>query len=297
MFELSKLKVIYAKVVAVITAIVIFIGQIGYSTPVDRDIYSKSENAIRVMTFNVLCYGSDENLMINRFGIAAQTIAEYYPDSIGLQEATPEWMLWLNNQLPEYDYVGVGRETGRYLGEFAAIFYLKDKYKVIDSGNFWISETPQVPSKGWDACCKRICTWAVFENMQTGERYAHINTHLDQKGVVARENGVNMILEKAASFDIPVVCTGDFNLRQNSELYTTLTAGVLQDTKFVAPDTMDHATFHDFSATVDPTKIIDFIFTNSSMTPLVYKVVTEGIDGEPVSDHYPVYSDMVLSAE
>lgn len=135
----------------------------------------------------------------------------------------------------------------------------------MDSGTFWLSQTPEIPSIGWDAVCNRVCTWAVLENKSTGEQYAHINTHLDHRGAEARENSINMILEKAASFDVPVVCTGDFNLKQNSDLYTSLTAGVLQDTKFAAADTMDHATFHGFSETVDPARVIDFIFTDSRM--------------------------------
>jgi endonuclease/exonuclease/phosphatase family metal-dependent hydrolase len=291
-----NLKQISVKLASVLTAFVMLFTQVYCAFLPKRDIYPKTENTVRIMTFNLLCRGTGEKSMLSRKGIVAQTIAEYYPDSIGVQEATPAWMLWLRTQLPEYDYVGVGRDDGHILGEFAAIFYLKDKYKVVDSGNFWLSETPDVPSKGWDAGCNRICTWVVLENKVTGEQYAHINTHLDNTGALARQNGVAMILEKAATFDIPTVCTGDFNLREGSSLYKTLVAGTLHDSKFLAPDSISHATYNDFQPTSDPQNIIDFILVNNKVTPLVYRVVSAGIDGKMVSDHYPVYSDMLINA-
>ena len=293
---MTQLKGFFAKIVSFVAAIVMVFNQIGYARHLERDIYPKAENAVRIMSFNVLYGGNGEHAIQNRLGIVTQTVTEYYPDSLGLQEATPMWMLWFNTFLPEYSYVGVGRDDGIFIGEFSAIFYLKTKYKVVESGTFWLSQTPDKPSLGWDAACNRVCTWAVLENKASGERYAHINTHLDHVGPEARENGVNMILEKAASFNIPVVCTGDFNFNESNELYTTLTSGVLNDTKFVAPHTMSHATFHNFSEPVDPDRVIDYILTNSQMTPLVYKVIIEGVDGQAVSDHYPIYSDMVLNA-
>lgn len=262
-----------------------------------RDIYQKEENAIRIMSFNVLCEGSGEHSMQNRKELVAQTIAEIYPDSLGVQEATPAWMLWLESRLPEYDYVGVGRDDGRFKGEFSAVFYQKEKYKVLDSGTFWISETPDVPSRGWDSACNRVCTWAVLENKNTGEQYAHINTHLDHVSVTAREKGIEMILAKARSFTVPVVCTGDFNLFEDSPLYEQLTAGVLKDTKFLAPQTMNAPTFSSFKDNPSPRNIIDYVLVNGGMKPLVYRVVNEGIGGVTVSDHYPVYADMMIEPD
>lgn len=293
---MTQLKGFFAKIVSYVAIVAMVFNQIGYAMNLERDIYTKADDAIRIMSFNVLYGGDGEHGIQNRFGIVTRTVTEYYPDSLGLQEATPLWMLWFNVFLPEYDYVGVGRDDGRFKGEYAAIFYLKDKYRVVESETFWLSQTPDKPSRGWDAACNRVCTWAVLENKVSGKRYAHINTHLDHVGSEARKNGVNMILEKAASFNLPVVCTGDFNFRETNDLYTTLTSGVLHDTKFLAPDTMSNGTFHDFSEPADPKRIIDYILTNTQMTPLVYRVITEGIDGRAVSDHYPIYSDMMLNA-
>lgn len=249
---------------------------------------------MRIMTFNLLCVGEGEHVMKNRRELAVKTILKYLPDSVGVQEATPQWMKWLGKHLSAYAYVGIGRDNGKNRGEYSAVFYLKDKYKAVDLGDFWISATPDKPSMGWDACCKRICTWAVLQNIQTGEQYAHMNTHLDHRGELARTNGVQMILDKAADFDIPLVCTGDFNLFEGGPLYKQLMSGVLRDTKHLAPDTMQSATFHHFDSSAGDEIVIDYILVNDKIKPLVYRVVTEGVDGKFVSDHYPVYADVII---
>ena len=106
-----------------------------------------------------------------------------------------------------------------------------------------------------------------------------------------------MVLAKAEELnDIPVVATGDFNLAEGSNYYKQLTAGALQDTKFLAPDTMQNATYHHYTLPTDPKNVIDYVLANNKVTPLVYRVVTEGIDGKFVSDHYPLYSDILLDA-
>ncbi len=283
--------------ISVATVLAVLFTQIYAMHLPQRDIYNKADGAVRIMSFNVLSERFGENAMINRRGIVTQTIAEYYPDSFGVQEATVAWMQCFKNRLPEYGFVGEASDYIPLLGGYSAVFYLKDKYELVDSGTFWLSQTPDKPSKGWDAGSERVCTWAVLKNKTTGEQYAHINTHLDNKGALARQNSVPMILEKAAEFDMPVVCTGDFNFRENSELYKTLTAGTLHDSKFLAPDTMSNTTYNGFNPPESQTKIIiDFVLVNSLVTPLVYRVVTQGIDGRMVSDHYPVYADVLINA-
>lgn len=249
---------------------------------------------VRIMSFNLLCKGKDEHRMENRRAIAAQSIMALMPDSLGVQEATPEWMRWLGKHLPGYDSVGVGRDNGKKRGEYSAVFYLKDKYQVADSGTFWLSATPEKPSMGWDAVCMRVCTWAVLEDRQTGKQYVHINTHLDHRGDIAREKGIDLVLKKAAQFELPVVCTGDFNLFEGSPLYEQLMGGVLRDTKFLAPDTMKSATFHHFNVPHEGFGIIDYVLANDRVKPLVYRVVTDGVDGRFVSDHYPLYADVEM---
>ena len=116
------------------------------------------------MSFNIRCTNVGRDTWEDRIGIVTDTMVNSKADSIGVQEATPEWMATLKETLTDYDYVGVARDDGKNQGEYSAVFYLKDKYNLIDSGNFWLSETPETPSLGWDAGCNRVCTWAVLEN-------------------------------------------------------------------------------------------------------------------------------------
>lgn len=251
---------------------------------------------MRIMTFNIRCGDVADDPWENRVGIVAQTMLESGADSIGVQEAHPEWMTALNKALgSKYAYVGVGRDDGDNEGEYSPIFYLKDKYNPLDSGTFWLSETPDEVSFGWDAVCRRICTWVVLENKETGEKYVHMNSHFDHRGTVARTHSVDMIIDEARKYaDIPFIFTADMNVPQNSENYTQFVeSGVLRDAKFDAPDTMDYCTYHD----AEPEKhgiesVIDYIMINDRFEAVTYKVVTEGIDGRFVSDHFPVYADI-----
>jgi endonuclease/exonuclease/phosphatase family metal-dependent hydrolase len=255
----------------------------------------KPEGYVRVMSFNLKCNGQE---MEKRYGAAAQTIAEACPDSLGVQEAHVGWRLALDLLLPEHDGVGLYREDKIIIGESSAIYYLRDKYEVADKGDFWISETPDKPSYSWDSSTYRICTWAVLRSKETGFEYAHINTHLDHKGSIAREKGVEMILEKAKEFTdagTPVVCTGDFNFSEGSSLYNSLTAGVLYDTKYKAADTMSGNTFHGFAEEpINDKKPIDFVLCSDDVSPLTYKIITKQYDGRLPSDHFAIYSDVMF---
>ncbi len=257
----------------------------------------KEECAIRIMSFNIRCANVGKDSWEDRIGIVSQTILESGADSVGVQEATPEWMGTLKETVGEkYAYVGVGRDDGDNEGEYSAIFYRKDKYKAIDSGTFWLSETPDKVSFGWDAACRRVCTWAVLENIETGEKYVHLNSHFDHVGIAARKNSVDLIVNKAKEYTaLPVVFTADMNVKQGSTNYNQFVdSGVLRDTKFVAPDTMDYCTYHDTKPQNHTDDVIDYVMINEHFDALSYKVVTEGVDGRFVSDHYPVYADLVI---
>ncbi len=250
---------------------------------------------MRVLSFNVLCYGSPSHFWLKRVKGVVKVIKDASPDSFGVQEAHKHWMKELTENLPEYGYVGVGRDDGKTEGEYAAVFYKKDLYDVAESGNFWISETPDVPSKGWDSACVRVCTYAKLVNKQTGKAYVHINTHLDHVGTVARVEGVKMIKEKAASFGgLPVVCTGDFNVEQDTDCYVEMVSGNMVDARKVSPETDDCFTFHGFR----PSKIhsiIDFVFIDkNTVKPLKFKVINKKEYGRYYSDHYAVYADVEI---
>ena len=264
-------------------------------TTVVQGFEQKSEDALRVMSFNIRCTNVGSASWEDRIGIVSQTMLDSEADSIGVQEATPEWMATLKNTVSEkYAYVGVARDDGANEGEYSAIFYLKDKYDVIDSGTFWLSKTPEKPSLGWDAACNRICTWAHLKNKETGEEYVHMNSHFDHEGIQARKNSVDLILERAKSYtDIPVVFTADMNVKEGSENYLQFTQSrYFYDTKVIAPDTMHYCTYHDTKPQKHKDDVIDYVMVNNKFEALSYKVVTEGIDGEYVSDHFPIYADI-----
>ena len=172
---------------------------------------------MKVMSFNLLCAGRDEKQWFKRIPLVVRAIRKADPDTFGVQEAHIGWMRALKGAFPDYGYVGIGRDNGKNLGEFSAVFYKKDKYKLIDSGHFWLSETPEKPGKGWDAVCIRICSYAKLLDKITGSSFVHMNTHLDHVGVLAMQNGAELIAERAKTFgDIPVLLTGDFNVTPDS---------------------------------------------------------------------------------
>lgn len=257
----------------------------------------KEENTMRIMSFNIRCGDVGKDTWEDRIDIVSQTMLDSEADSIGVQEATPEWMATLKETVGEkYAYVGVGRDDGDNEGEYSAVFYLKDKYDVVDSDTFWLSETPEKPSFGWDAACRRVCTWVRLKDKSTGTEYVHMNTHFDHVGISARKNSVEMIIDRAKSFtDIPVVFTADMNVKQGSTNYNQFVdSEYFRDTKFVAPDSMSYCTYHDTKPDLHSDDVIDYVMINDGFDALSYKVVTEGVDGRYVSDHYPIYADIIL---
>ena len=280
---------------AFLSFIISFLGFFGVTyTPVpEKDSLANTDASVtRIMSFNIRCLEYDR-----RKNLVPGLIEAYAPDSAGLQECTFQWYENLTESLEDYAFVGVGRDTGdlsENCGEISAIIYKKTKYNLIDSGTFWLSETPDEVSRGWDGACNRICTWVVLENKETGERYAHVNTHLDHMGKDARINGVELVKEKALSYDIPTVVTGDFNFEKGTNLYNALVTGGLTDTQDMAASTMTGKTYHAYNGgkSGDP---IDFICVNDKITDVKsYTIIREKYELKYTSDHYPIFSDMVI---
>lgn len=151
------------KLTAILGAMFVLLAQINGTPLFERDTHAKPENAVRIMSFNILSERFGENSVINRKEAVAKTIAEYYPDSFGAQECTTLWMAYLKQQLPEYGSVGELSTEVPFLGGYSPVFYLKNKYDVVDSGTFWLSEIPDVSSLGWDAGSIRVCTWVILQ--------------------------------------------------------------------------------------------------------------------------------------
>ncbi|MBV4356441.1 endonuclease/exonuclease/phosphatase family protein [Pinibacter aurantiacus] len=236
-----------------------------------------------------------ENAWPNRKEMVKDLIRYHEFDIFGVQEALSGQMKDLE-ELTEYSHVGVGRDDGKDGGEYSAIFYNNKKYQVLKSGNFWLSPTPEKPSKGWDAAYIRICTWACLKDKKTGKQFFMFNTHFDNEGVQARENAAKMILEKidsVASKNTPVIITGDFNSNPSTSAYGTIVtkfsdAKLIAQTKPYGPD----STFNDFKYQ-NYTKVvkegrIDFVFVNKNVEVLKYAVLTDSKDLRFPSDHFPV---------
>lgn len=255
------------------------------------------EGTVRVMSFNVRCTDVAGVPMTKRTSIVVDEINAVKPDSLGVQEATVAWMNTLEKELTDYAYVGVGRELND-TGEHSAVFYLKDKFELLDSGTFWLSETPDKVSRGWDGACNRVCTWAVLRNKETGEEYVHVNSHYDHQGKEARREGAKLvagfIAENFAGKN--VVFTADMNGNTNNEVYTIMTEG-LRDCRFVAEKSEPYGTYHDTKPQFAENRYLDYILCSDGIYVNTYKTVTAGIDGRFVSDHFPIYADITLGKD
>lgn len=255
-------------------------------------------DSIRVLSYNIKNAASNMETFDDRKLVIINQIKDYNPDFIGFQEADYAWMSvygGLPEYLEEYSFVGVGREDGETSGEYAPIFYLKDKYEVIDSGTFWLSETPEEVSIGWDASTYRIVTWARFRDKETNEEITHYNTHFDHIGEEAQFNSAIVLKDTVEQCETPFFITGDFNVLQGSKPYKEITnSDKISDSKKVASDSMSHGTVNWFKPlNVKFIPPIDFVFVSTDIIVHTYRVDnTYWFNDLPVSDHYPVIVDI-----
>lgn len=253
---------------------------------------------ISVMSYNVYISGTGEKSPENRTPLVAENIRKFSPDSFGLQEADEGWMERLPALLTEYSYVGIGRNSNKGGGEASPVFYKTEKFELLDSGTFWLSKTPDKASRGWDAMFKRICTYAVLKDKETGFTYAHFNAHFDHLGVIARLESVAVVAEKIKEIapDIPVVFSGDLNDYEGGDMYARVLESGLKDTKYLATSVSGgNVTYHGYSELTEKEAPIDFIFANAFVSEVEsYAVVSEKVDGIYASDHHPVVSTMTM---
>ena len=177
-----------------------------------------------------------------------------------------------------------------------SIFWNKKRVKLIKWGTFWLSETPDKPSKGWDAHCMRTATWALMKDKKTGRKFYYVNTHLDHKGKEAQKNGLKLIVDRIESINpqgYPMVLTGDFNIKPDNKALTDLDAR-MQSARKVAAVTDSHNTFNGWS--VKPTDmVIDYIYISGFSACPEYQTVTKKYAGRPfVSDHYPIFARLIF---
>lgn len=259
----------------------------------DREPSVIEDNQIKIMSFNVRTGGADQGTVNawteRRSGIPAMLYVEA-PTLIGLQEAQDYQVEYIVGSLDGYESVGVSRDTGTSTGsgERMSICWNTSVLEMEDWGTFWLSDTPTVPSVGWagDSQYKRSTTWARFKHIKTGNRFYHVNTHLDLIKS-NRENGMALIvsrLKELNSEKYPVLLTGDMN-----ETYPSTVFDPLQDYMFnireVAKETDRNATSNGFGS---GSGIIDHIFFYG-FTAKSYRTVTDKWNGiQYISDHYPI---------
>ena len=200
-------------------------------------------------------------------------------DIFGAQEVCHDQLVDMLERLPNYGYVGVARDDGATLGEYSPIFYSKSRFDEWDSGTFWLSETPEKVSYGWDADCRRVCSWAYFYDKISKNKFWFFNTHMDHIGVKARAEGAKLILSKIRQMcgeKDRVILTGDFNVAQGSIPYKTIAESgfmydsySLADVKF-APT----GTFNNFDIKRNSDKRIDHIFVSGEIDVMRYGILT-----------------------
>ena len=253
--------------------------------------------SIPVMSYNIR-YGTAEdgnNSWEMRREAAAAMICDQRPAAFGVQEALDFQLEYMQKNCPGYKYVGVGREDGVHDGEHMAVFYDSERVELENWGTYWLSETPDVPSFGWDAACKRTATWTLLKDKCTGKHFYFVNTHLDHVGKAARRNGLAVVVKRIGAMNpegYPMILCGDFNVYPDDPCLTDL-RGMMKDARETAPSTDWGLTWHDWGK-VRRAKPIDFIFYDGFEGCRSFSRITQEYRGVPyVSDHYPVKAELV----
>ena len=243
-------------------------------------------------------------------------------DVFGSQEVKHKQLVEMMAMLPDYDYVGVARDDGAQKGEYCPVFYRKKEFKLLDSGTFWLSETPNEVSKGWDGMCRRVCTWAHLQRKSDKAKFYFLSTHLDHRGKVAQTEGAKLVLDwiKKNCKGQPVIVVGDYNVSQTSDCYKIFSeSGILEDTYDLAKYRFaPTGTFNGFNPKRYTTYRIDHIFVSKGTKVSRYGVLTyryfrnmnaelqdmdtaapkeikgENRDPKCISDHYAIQSYITL---
>lgn len=239
------------------------------------------------------------NLWVNRAPMVAALLRFHQFDLFGTQEGFRNQLEDIRKALPEFEFYGAGRDDGREKGEHCAIFYKKDRFVSLSKGDFWLSETPDQPSKGWDGkCCNRICTWLQLRDKQSGASFFIFNAHFDHEGTIARMESTKLILQRIQSIagTYPVIFMGDMNCDRLSEPYRNLNnSGLLSDSfRSVNFPYANNGTFNDFGKTVQEPGIIDHIFITDHFLVSRWGILSDSYYGKYPSDHFPVIAELSI---
>ena len=259
--------------------------------------YGKAEDkeVLKIATFNLrMDTPSDgENAWFHRKDMVNDLIRFYGFDLFGTQEGFTHQ---LNDilRLSDYRFIGVGRDDGKDAGEHCAIFYRSDRFKVLDQGDFWLSEHPEKPGRGWDGtCCNRICTWGKFEDLKNHKQFYFFNVHYEYEGDVARRESSNLMISRIKSIagNQPVFLTGDFNAFPTEEPIRILNdSGFWNDSYQITKEAPfgPVCTYHGYDSTIKTEERLDYIWVTDSIQIDKYGVLTNTLYGHTPSDHFPV---------
>lgn len=257
--------------------------------------YSQQKANLNVGSFNLRMDtpNDKENAWPNRKEMVKSLLLFHEFDIFGTQEGFKHQLDGIL-ETGKYAYIGVGRDNGEEAGEHSAIFYDKTRFKVLDKGNFWYSETPDVPGKGWDAeCCNRICSWGKFKDNVSGKVFFFFNSHYDHQGKVARRESSKLLLKRIKDIagKATFFCTGDFNASPEDEPIQILyNDGLLKDSKLISkqPPYGPEGTFTAYKFDAPAKERIDYVFVSKDVTVNKYGVLTDSQYGRFASDHFPV---------
>jgi len=255
--------------------------------------FAQDGRTLNIATYNLRMNnpGDGVNAWPNRKEQVKALIRFHEFDLFGTQEG---FIGQLNDlcEMPEYAYVGGGRDDGKQAGEHSAILYRKDRFKLLENGDFWLSETPEKPGKGWDAtCCNRICSWAKFKDLKTKKDFYFFSVHFDHQGVKARVESGKLMVKKITEIAgaAPVFCVGDLNSTPDTEQIKSMKS-LLRDSYEVTEMAPygPVGTFNSFNYNAPMKNRIDYIFVSDQIKVLKYGVLTDSYDQKFPSDHQPV---------
>jgi len=261
--------------------------------------FSIQAQNLQFMTYNLRYDNPNDGE--NRWDLRKEFLRDqlkfFEPDVMGIQEGLKHQLDYLDGELSAYSYIGVGRDDGKEKGEYTAIFYKAERLNLIKESTFWLSESPDEISVGWDAALERICTYALFEEKGSGAKFYVFNTHFDHRGEKARRKSAQLILKQIKTLNeenYPVILMGDLNLTPDTKAIKSISKK-LEDSRYAAkvafgPD----ATFTGFDFSKAPQRRIDYIFASDNIEVRKYAVLTDSQNQKYPSDHFPVFIEASL---
>jgi len=262
---------------------------------------AENASSFNVISFNIRYNnpGDGEHAWPNRKENVAAVIRFHQADIVGMQEALRGQIDDLQELLPEFAWIGVGRDDGVNQGEFSPVFYRRDRFAVVENGTFWLSESPEVvASKSWDAAITRIANWAIMEDRTSLQRFFLLNTHFDHRGEQARTESAQLIVDRAGQLagSLPVIISGDFNVPPAADAYRTMTASFSDSYhRTITAPYGPEGTFGGFIVGASPNvNRIDYVFVDDAIEVLRYGVLTDQWDGSYPSDHLPVMVELAI---